>query len=245
MQYPNSNDTKVVNLPRLVEPQTPLAFTTHTDDAAARAPLESFIQQIFRRAYDAHIRSFYPALISITRADSSFAAVAGFRSATTPLFAENYLDQPIERLLAKHGAIVERSAIVEMGNLAPASAGQARWLIAALTSFLYSAGFSWVIFTAVPALHNAFGRMGIPLLTLAEADKNCLDPKLTDEWGNYYEAKPMVYAGNISNGYNTLNQQIGPHMPRLQSLWLQAQQEGSIYNQSPFEENALYSTASL
>jgi hypothetical protein len=231
MLHTSTNNTKVVNLPRLVEPQTPLSFTTLIDDVAARAPLEAFIQDVFRQAYDAHICTFYPALISITRTDESFAAVAGFRSATNTLFAEHYLQQSIESLLAKHGAIIERNAIVEVGNLAPASAGQARWLIAALTSFLYSAGFSWVVFTAVPALHNAFCRMGIPLVTLAAADKHQLTPDLKDNWGRYYDAKPMVYAANIHTGYNTLNQLISPKMPRLQRLWLQAQQEGRSYAQ--------------
>lgn len=245
MLHASTSNTKVVNLPRLVEPQKTLSFTIHTDNTKTRAPLESFIQQIFMRAYNAHIHTFYPALISITRADESFAAVAGFRSATKPLFAESYLDQPVESLLAKYGYVVERSAIVEMGNLAPANAGQARWLIAALTSFLYSAGFSWVIFTAVPALHNAFARMGIPLLTLAEADINCLDQKSKDEWGSYYKSRPMVYAANIHNSYNTLNQQISSNMPRLKALWLQAQMEGCTYSQSAFEESQVYSTASL
>jgi len=231
MQHAETNCAKVVNLPRLVEPQSVLSFKTFADEIAAREPLEAFIQQVFRQAYEAQISTFYPELISITRADRSFAAVAGFRSAHHALFAEYYLEQPIESLLAKYDPAIERSGIVEVGNLAPASAGQARWLIAALTSFLYSAGFTWVVFTAVPALHNAFSRMGMPLTTLAKADEQRLSPKLKDNWGRYYEANPMVYAGKIQVGYETLNQLISPNMPRLQSLWRQAQLEGGKHAQ--------------
>ena len=218
MQQTGTNSTKVINLPRLVEPRSLLSFETLADDIAARAPLEFFIQQVFKQAYEAQISSFYPELISITRADQSFAAVAGFRSASNTLFAEHYLEQPIESLLAQHDPAIERRGIVEVGNLAPASAGQARWLIAALTSFLYSAGFTWVIFTAVPTLHNAFSRMGMPLTTLAKADRHCLSSNLKDNWGHYYDANPMVYAGKIQTGYDTLNQLISPKMLRLQTL---------------------------
>ena len=244
MPHSNPGCAKVVNLPRLVEPQKPLSFAIQTDDVAARAPLEAFIQQIFRQVYGAHIGSFYPALISIARPDGGFAAVAGFRSAAMPLFAEHYLDRPIELQLAKQGVAVVRGSIVEMGNLAPAGAGQARWLIAALTSFLYSAGFSWVIFTAVPVLHNAFGRMGIPLLTLAAARRSQLEAGLKDDWGSYYDSSPMVYAADIHASYRTLSRQIGPGMPRLQALWLQAQRAGYGYAPSVSEENRRHSMAS-
>jgi len=244
MQHMSTSNTKVVNLPRLVEPQSLLSFKTFADDIAARASLESFIQQVFKQAYEAQINTFYPKLISITRPDQSFAAVAGFRSASNELFAEHYLEQSIESLLAQHDPAIARSTIVEVGNLAPASAGQARWLLAALTSFLYSAGFTWVVFTAVPTLRNAFSRLGMPLTTLAKADKHCLPTDIKDNWGHYYAANPMVYAGNIQMGYNTLNQLISPKMPRLQKLWLQAQQEGISYAQQ-LDNNQPYSTAML
>ncbi|MFC1601964.1 thermostable hemolysin [Pseudomonadota bacterium] len=244
MQQIAINSTKVVNLPRLVEPQSLLSFKTLADDITARLPLEFFIQQVFKQAYEAQINTFYPELISITRADQSFAAVAGFRSASSALFAEHYLEQPIESLLEQYDPAIERSGIVEVGNLAPASAGQARWLIAALTTFLYSAGFTWVVFTAVPALHNAFSRMGMPLTTLAKADRHCLTPNIQDDWGHYYDANPMVYAGKIQTGYETLNQLISPKMPRLQALWLQAQRDGRNHAQR-MNDHQHYTAAAL
>ncbi len=235
MSYSNPGRARVTHLPRLIEPRTPLVFTLQGDDAAARAPLEAFVRQVFRRAYGAQVSTFYPALIGITRPDGAFAAVAGFRPADAPLFAEHYLERPVERQLAKMGAAVGRARIVEMGNLAPAGAGQARWLIAALTAFLHAAGFGWVVFTAVPALHNAFARMGIPLLTLARAQRSRLGPGLKDEWGSYYDANPRVYAANICMSHGILSRQIGPGMPHLQALWRQAQSAGSDYAAEPFE----------
>ncbi len=222
--------TEIVGFPRLAEPTTRLSIGSYPPASPNRDRLEAFVRDVFLHAYQARIRSFYPHLLSITRPDDSFAAVAGMRPADTDaLFAEQYLDQPIEQILAGHGYLVPRESIVEVGNLAPASAGQARWLITALTAYLHAAGFSWVVFTAVPALHNAFQRLGLPLIELAPAEAHRLDASSQDEWGQYYQSKPMVYAGHILAGYNSLNRLIDPRLTHLQQLWDEAQQAGALF----------------
>ncbi len=49
------------------------------DPSESRCSAEEFIQDVFFKAYDAQVISFYPLLLSITRQDRSFAAVAGVR----------------------------------------------------------------------------------------------------------------------------------------------------------------------
>jgi hypothetical protein len=97
----------------------------------------------------------------------------------------------------QHILQAERSGIVEIGNLAPASAGQARWLICTLSAFLIGAGFTHVVFTSVPKLRNAFSRMGLPLAWIADADQQRLPLQERSEWGSYYDCRPAVYAGDI------------------------------------------------
>ena len=186
--------------------------------------------EIFRRVYAARISTFYPHLIGITHQDASFAAVAGVRSAAShPLFAEFYLDAPVEdSIFARTGRRVTRDRIAEVGNLAPASAGQARWLIATLTAYLYAAGFSWVVFTTVPTLHNAFARMGLRPIGLGAADVTRLDPALQDDWGSYYDAGPLVYAGEIRQGFQALDDRMRTEQPGLRALWLDALRCGAL-----------------
>jgi hypothetical protein len=176
----------------------------HDDE---RVYAEAFVQQVFYSAYQARLDSFYPLLLSIS-ADTStpapnsadYAAVAGVRPAGgEQLFLENYLELPIEQLTG-----VRREQIIEIGNLAPASAGQARWLITTLNAFMLGAGFTHVVFTAVPKLKNAFSRMGLPLTQLAEADGDCLPAEEKAKWGNYYEAKPKVFVGDLRVGEGPL-----------------------------------------
>ena len=227
--------TRVVGLPRLTEPPAPLSICRFPQNALGRDRLESFVRAVFHHAYGARITGFYPDLLSIFKPDADIAAVAGVRAAAcSTLFAEIYLDTPIEAVVsACAGQCVSRTGISEVGNLAPAGLGQARWLIAAVTAYLYSAGFSWVVFTAVPALYNAFSRMGLPLTVLTAADSSRLDPMSRADWGCYYEAGPMVCVGDIGKGYQYISTLIEPGMPRLWSLWSDARRVGAEQSSLP------------
>ena len=166
-----------------------------------RRDAEDFVRDVFFNAYRARLNAFYPLLVSIGYPDGEYAAVAGVRPAGgEALFSEHYLDEPIEKILN-----VKRNKIVEIGNLAPASAGQARWLICTLTAFLTGAGFTHVVFTAVPRLKNAFRRMGLPLTRHADARPEQLPEHQAAEWGSYYESKPAVYSGDIRVGHSAFS----------------------------------------
>ena len=201
-----------------------LLDTQHAD----RPYVEAFVQKVFFKAYQAKLDTFYPLLLSISaRADTddgAYAAVAGVRPAGgEPLFLEHYLDQPIEDVLA-----VERHKIIEIGNLAPANAGQARWLITTLNAFMLGAGFTHVVFTAVPHLKNAFSRMGLPLTELAEAHGDSLTIEEKANWGSYYEANPKVFVGDLRVGEGPLTE-ISKMDPYLDELCQHATRAGEEY----------------
>lgn len=119
-----------------------------------------------------------------------------------------------------------RNSIVEVGNLAPAGPGQARWLIMTVTALLHHAGYRHVVFTAVPALYNAFRRMGLQPVALGRADPVRLGPGSRDDWGAYYRMEPMVYGGDIAHGYQHIESSLSMSQPHLISLWRQAAELG-------------------
>lgn len=162
-----------------------------------RPGAEEFVRHTFARTYGARLASFYPLMLGIRRGAGAYAAVAGVRPAGgEPLFLEHYLDAPVDSVLG-----VDRSRIVEIGNLSPAGAGQARWLICMISAFLTGAGFFSVVFTAVPALSNAFRRMGLPLSRLGDARAHRLPPSAAEDWGTYYEQRPEVFCGDLDLGF--------------------------------------------
>lgn len=195
-----------------------------------RYSLERFIQRVFHRAYGARVVTFCPQLLAFANAENQrLRAVVGYRDGTIkPLFSEHYLDAPAERLMSDRlGQPVQREHLVEVGNLAMAHPGQARWVIAAATVYLRAAGYRWVLFTAVTPLVNAFKRLGLRPIPLAVADPHRLDDD-GQAWGRYYDGAPMVYAGDIEAGLSKLMACPALRQPKLKALLDKARLMGAL-----------------
>lgn len=212
--------------PLLTELHDAVDIRLHGPGDADRDPLEQFIQQTFRQAFGADIHSFYPQLAAFS-CHGRLRAVAGYRSgANLSLFSEQYLDEPVETLMARHlDHSVERCRVVEVGNLALAGSGDARWVIAAMTLLLRAAGYRWVLFTAVKTVFNTFQRLGLRPVAIAIPDPARLTDT-GDRWGSYYAADPRVYVGDIQSGYLKLSSHIAPGQHRLHALLQAAQHLG-------------------
>ncbi len=172
---------------------------------AARAAVERFIAAGFLKAYGAHLTEFMPELM-VLHDHGELAAACGLRPAAgTPLFLEQYLDQPAETLLGgTTGTGIARRNIVEVGNLSILRPGYARHFVIRLTRHLRSIGMQWTLFSAVPALRNNFRRLGIPMVTLAPADPARLDSAVRSEWGSYYDQHPLVTAVHVDTAFDAL-----------------------------------------
>lgn len=175
-------------------------------DDPQRCTFETFIQQRFRKAHGADIRHFMPELFGMSDALGALHAVVGVRLASAgPLFLEGYLDEAIDPLIsAAANQAIDRSVIVEVGNLAASSTGSARLSIIAMTYLLAMGGLEWVAFTGNLGLVNSFHRLGLKPVTLCAADPARLGED-RHAWGSYYESKPWVHVGNIRAGFAHLS----------------------------------------
>lgn len=225
--------------PLLVDLPSPVTLD-HIDPAHhEREAVCAFTRAVFERSYGAQISGFFPDLIHFG-IDGRTQAVVGYRPANgSGLFLEHYLDRPVEQVASDALAgqlqpthddhaptlFCRRSDMVEVGNLAILDPGLARWAIAATTAFLYAAGLRWVLFTATRPLANAFRRLGLRPLALAEADP-CRLPDAGAAWGSYYDGKPQVYLGDIHAGAAKLRQG-GQPQPNLTVMLDRADALGS------------------
>ena len=212
--------------PLLTDLPTAVNLHLYRHDTAGRARLEDFIRSTFLRIYRAELATFYPNLAAFS-ADGQVRGVIGYRDGIVkPLFSEQYLDAPVEEVMAaylQHG--IARQQIVEVGNLALSSPGDARWAIAAMTVLLRSGGYRWVLFTATKPLFNTFQRLGLRPIPIATPDPKRL-PDSGRQWGSYYQAAPRVYAGDIEAGYVKLITHVSDNHPKLYSLLQQARHIG-------------------
>ncbi len=193
-----------------------------------RAEAEGFVHHVFAQRYRADVHSFYPTLLSF-RTEGKLRAVVGFRGALSGrLFAEQYLEGAAQQLIGERiGGAVLREELVEVGSLALENPGDARWVIAATTCFLHALGYRWVLFTATRTLINTFQRLGLQPLALVSARPLRLDDK-GEQWGDYYQAGPVVCAGNVASGYQKLHRHTGHGQPRLRSLLDEMEQQAGL-----------------
>ncbi len=177
---------------------SPFALQQAPNGAPTRGELEAFIANAFRDKHGAQVHSFMPDLLGLRNASGELRAVAGYRAARQErLFLEQYLDQPVEAALAaKLGRPVERTEIIEIGNLASNGCRQARHLVSMLPRYLFERGYSWVVFTATSLVRNVLESVGAELVELAAADSSRLKSG-NDSWGIYYRNDPRVMAGYL------------------------------------------------
>jgi len=209
----------------------PTQVETSSGQDRNRSDIEEYIHGCFLHAYGADIYQFMPTLMSLRSDEGVLLGALGLRLASDDkLFLEQYLDRPVEQLLAANiNSPVDRDGIVEVGNLAVSGSGSGggRWLITALTAYLHASRGKWVVFTAGPMLCNAFSRMGMDLIELGDADPAQLQTDDLSSWGSYYDQKPKVMAGRVECGYQILQQRMKVESV-LGQLWLNAGEAGSL-----------------
>jgi hypothetical protein len=214
--------------PLLAERQPPLSLQVVPPEHEERPNVERFIHEVYRRAYGADIQPHYPNLLSFRTGNGQHAAVGYRDGSDLPLFSEQYLPQPADEMIAAHlGKRIARGTLVEVGNLAIADSGEARRVIAAVTFHLYRLGYRWVLFTAVRPLFNAFRRLGLNPIQLAQADAARL-PDRGESWGSYYAARPVVCVGNIESGYRKLGRHALSSQPSLHALFREVSQQAEL-----------------
>lgn len=166
-------------------------------NAPERPALEAYIADKFSAAYGATLREFLPFFL-LMRARNSVAGVLGMRRGVHghALFVEQYMDKPAETLLGDLlGVSVQRSSLVEIGNLVSTWRGSSQMLFIALASLICRSGAEWAVFTATPEVQKLLRRLRVEQYTLCEANGRRLGVQLAG-WGTYYDTKPTVIAVN-------------------------------------------------
>ncbi len=163
--------------------------------------LRAFIAERFERAHGARVTADYPWIAGLVAGDGEILAAAGVRFAEAgPLFLESYLDAPIEAEVARvFDGPVTREMIVEIGSLASTHPTWSMQLFDGLPAWLAGvAGRRFAVATLRPELARMLDRSGFGLRPIGEADPARIGGG--DAWGEYYAAKPRIYAGRVSGG---------------------------------------------
>jgi hypothetical protein len=174
-----------------------LRFSLEAARGAERDAVESYIRSRFSARHAAQGIQFLPNLIALGN-DGCYCGAVGLAAASSgPLFAEVYLDAPIEREIARStGEPVARGEILEIGNLVSTWKGSSLLLFVFLTEVIARLGHRWVLFTATREVEALLARLDYRPVVLTEADPT----RLADggaSWGNYYRHRPRVMFGEV------------------------------------------------
>ena len=174
-------------------------------DDPMRGDAEAFVAHVYERKFHARLQTFMPTILGFFDGNDHLRACLGIRfAAKESLFVEQYLIAPAETFIASEASLeVPRSGLLEVGGFASHHPGDARQVIRFLAPRLKAIGIHWVIFSATRQIQNAFQRMGLTPVVLADANKDRLQPDGTD-WGTYYETHPHVLLGDVDAGCSFL-----------------------------------------
>ena len=180
------------------DPQPDLRWESARAPGQRHATLADFVLHAYVARFGARAPAIMPELCALLDTGGHPVAVAGFRNAARDsLFLEQYLDMPIEAAItAATGGSALREEIWEVGNLATHCPGAARYFVSAAADKLVLRGATWAVFTGTRRVVAVFRRLGIPLLTLAEASPD----RIVDGgrgWGDYYSHAPRVVLGQV------------------------------------------------
>ena len=172
-------------------------FRLRHSESNGRALVEAYIGSRFQEVYGARLQHFMPWLLSYGNSNDMQSALGLRRAECAPLFLEQYLDLPVEAVLAeKAGVPVNRADVVEVGNLVATARGGSRLLFLMLAELCAAADLTWAIFTATPEVQHLLRKLTDNQLVLCRADGARLGAELA-EWGTYYNTRPAVVAVNV------------------------------------------------
>ena len=175
----------------------PLRFSLQAPGGARREAVEDYIRSRFAGRHGARISHYLPNLITLGKGERYCGAVGLASAARGPLFAEAYLDAPVEQLIAREtGQAVTRREILEIGNLVSTWKGSSLLLFVFLSELIDRLGYRWVLFTATRDVEILLARLRYAPVVLADADPARL-PDGGRSWGSYYQRLPRVMFGDV------------------------------------------------
>jgi len=190
---------------RLLKPLPGFALVNSLTQPAYREAGE-FVASRFNRQYGASLENFMPWLMTM-QCLGGLSGVVGLRPAggsaeSSPLFLEQYLDQPVEAAMNELGLAASRDSVVEIGNLVAHQRGASQLVFLLMTHTLLEAGYDWIVFTATRTLRNTLNRLDFPFYELGEASPQKLAVEERAAWGNYYDSSPLVVAARLDSVMN-------------------------------------------
>ncbi len=155
------------------------------------------ISEKYHSHFGANIQCQYRELIVVTDTDhKELLSAVGYRKPDSDFFLENYLNRSAECYMSEiYKEEISREHLVEIGNFIGNNGKAAYTLMHKLSGHLAKEGYQHLLLTCTRQLKRTF--QGLPFHVLAKANRE--DVPKGDHWGSYYQQKPEVITGRLSD----------------------------------------------
>ena len=170
-----------------------MAFVVVLESHFMRSAVEDAIRTPYRDRYGARLASFPDILVAEAPPRGTIECAAGIRFGCQRLFLEHYLDMPVELALERRFCRrIDRSRVVEVGNLVAARRGRSRNFVRRIIEFVERADAEWAVFTATRPLRALLRQERLNMVEIAGAEQ--MRVPNPHDWGTYFDHDPRVMA---------------------------------------------------
>lgn len=172
-------------------------------DQHERQAVQNYIRSKYFKIHHASLSHFSSQLFIGKCKQNIKVAIGVEHLSRTQAFLEQYLHEPIEKILSERlSTQVLRENVVEIGHLASENAEFAKMMVAFLVFHLNQKKIDWAVCTGTLAVRYVLQQMGIGFQVLEKADPAVLG-NAQQQWGNYYQQKPMVLVIDVTEALKT------------------------------------------
>ena len=215
LQTNNTLQSKSADYSPPVDASADYSLSLRTGDDPLRPALEHYIATRYERRHKASIEHFMPHLLALDDGQKTGAALGLTSARQQALFLECYLNKPVEQAISQAlNTPVDRSKIIEIGNLAASQRAASQLLFTLLSALLDQSAYRWIVFTATPCVQALVENRGFSLHTIGQAKAERLNSHA--DWGSYYETQPQVMVGCIDDAMRkalspAMHRELGPY----------------------------------
>lgn len=165
-----------------------------------RSEAERYIKDQFDEHFSAQVIHIQPYLLVMLDQKGGIKAAVGFDgNADQGFFLDQYLEQPIQHLIAeKEATQVANDEIVEVGNLAISNNCDLLSFMFGIGEVLSSMGFRFLVCTGTNSIVKYLCLLEVQPIVIGTAKIERLSDAQQGNWGSYYDHQPQVMYGNLT-----------------------------------------------
>ena len=154
-----------------------------------RQSAEQFIKDEYQRVFGAKLKSFPNILLTLVE-NNQIKAACGIRTELDGFFSEVYVDQPFKKIIKDKIKSNKPFYFAEIVNFVSSGPLSSIKLVKEINKYFIEQNLDYTVFSASGPLNLFLSALGLMIQEICPASPSRISN--LEDWGSYYESKPMV-----------------------------------------------------